>query len=85
MALPIIVFRIMRLAVSHECVREAAMGLAATHLALVTKAADMDELGYMYRGRAFRSLQSTINNISIDNVDAILAASVVLSWQAPDP
>ncbi|KAK9330758.1 hypothetical protein V1520DRAFT_339521 [Lipomyces starkeyi] len=76
---------IMRLAVSHECVREAVMGLGATHLALATKNAEISELGYLHRGRAFHSLQDAINKISIKNVDAVLAASVVLSWQAPDP
>jgi hypothetical protein len=61
------------------------MGLAATHLALVTKNAEVNQLGYLHRGRAFQSLQDDINKISIENVDAVLAASVVLSWQAPDP
>lgn len=60
------------------------MGLGATHLALVTKTAEVSELGYFHRGRAFHCLQDAINKISIKNVDAVLAASIVLSWQAPD-
>lgn len=74
----------MRLAASYDYVREATIGLGATHLALVTKSAEMNRLGYLHRGKAFRYLQRAIESFSRDNVDAILAASIVLSWQAPD-
>ncbi|RFU32135.1 hypothetical protein B7463_g4216, partial [Scytalidium lignicola] len=76
---------ILRLASAYDYVQEATLGLAATHLALVTKSAEMDKLGYLHRGKAFRYLQRAIGNFSRDNVDAILAASFILSWQAPEP
>lgn len=41
-------------------------------------------MAYEHRGIAFRGLQEAISTFSPENSDSVLAASLVLSWQATD-
>lgn len=50
----------------------------------MTNAADTKDLAYHYRGVALKGLHSAIGNFSRDNADAILAASIILCWQASE-
>lgn len=42
------------------------------------------QLAYQHRGFAFQGLQESIGNFSKGNSDAVLAASILLSWQVTD-
>jgi hypothetical protein len=42
------------------------------------------QLAYQHRGYAFQGLQVSIGNFSKENSDAVLAASILLSWQVTD-
>lgn len=41
-------------------------------------------LAYQHRGLALKGLQEAIGRFSKQNSDAVLAASILLSWQATD-
>jgi hypothetical protein len=41
-------------------------------------------LAYQYRDLALRGLRESLTELSKDNVDAMLAASYLLSWQASE-
>lgn len=41
-------------------------------------------LAYQHRGLALKGLQEAIGRFSKGNSDAVLAASILLSWQATD-
>jgi len=41
-------------------------------------------LAYQHRGSALKGLQEAIGAFSKENSDAVLAASILLSWQATD-
>lgn len=73
----------LRLAHHHELVRTCIFGLAAKHISLLTKSASMAQEEIRYRSLAIRSLIDSISNGS-EALDAMLAASILLSWQAPD-
>ena len=62
----------------------ALLTFSATHLAWITKSQETTNLAYYHRGVALNGLQSAIGNFSRENSDAILAASILLSWQASD-
>lgn len=62
----------------------AVLAFSATHIAWLTSAIETSNLAYFHRGVALKGLQGAIGNFSRDNSDAILAASILLSWQASD-
>ena len=62
----------------------AILALSATHLAWVTKSVETDNLAYHHRGLALNGLRQSIDNFCKDNSDAVLGASILLSWQASD-
>src|SRR5579862_3375756 len=58
------------------------LALSATHLAWITKCPITNNCAYQHRGIALKGLQEAIGNFSRENSDAVLAASILLSWQA---
>jgi hypothetical protein len=58
--------------------------LSASHIAWMTRNQDTENLAYHHRGVALKELQQAIGSFSRENADAILAASMLLSWQATD-
>jgi hypothetical protein len=60
------------------------LALSASHLAWQTKNPDTTNLGYHHRGVALKGLHEAIGAFSRENSDAILAASMLLSWQATE-
>ena len=60
------------------------LSFSATHLAWMTKSTETQNLAYYHRGIALKGLHDAIGNFSRANSDAILAASILLSWQASD-
>ncbi|KIW94264.1 uncharacterized protein Z519_05580 [Cladophialophora bantiana CBS 173.52] len=62
----------------------ALLALSASHLAWQTKNTDTENLAYHHRGVAIKGLHEAIGAFSRENSEAILAASILLSWQATD-
>jgi len=60
------------------------LALSATHMAWMTNSQETHNLAYFHRGVALKGLQEAIGNFSQANSDAILAASILLSWQVSD-
>ncbi len=78
------VFRLISAALMHDFVMSALLALSASHLAWRTKNSDTDNLAYHHRGVALKGLHEAIGAFSRDNSEAVLAASILLSWQAAD-
>lgn len=60
------------------------LSFAATHLAWLTESTETKNLAYYHRGVALKGLHDAIGHFSRESSDAILAASILLSWQASD-
>ncbi|KAL1305257.1 hypothetical protein AAFC00_002169 [Neodothiora populina] len=74
-----------RIAFLVHFVRDCICGISSFHLALLTKSSSMTYLSYKYRAKALQGLRETLALTSgPGDVDATLAASFMLSWQAPD-
>lgn len=54
------------------------------HIAFLTDCPSVGNLAYVHRIKALSGLQNAIGSFSDKTSDAILAASLVLSWQATD-
>ncbi|KAL8821994.1 MAG: hypothetical protein Q9223_000074 [Gallowayella weberi] len=65
-------------------VMSAILAFAATHLAWLTHSTETKNLAYHHRGTALKGLHDAIGQFSRENSDAILAASILLSWQTSD-
>jgi len=62
----------------------AMLGFGSLSLAWDSGSQDAKSLGYRHGAVALQGLQNAINAFSQENADAVLASSVVLSWQAND-
>ena len=60
------------------------VAFSAAHLAWVTGNKDTKRLAYHYQGSAMQGLRTAISSFSEDNCEAILAASIMLSWLATE-
>lgn len=76
--------RFLAIALSNEFVMSAILALSASHLAWMTQNPETENLAYHHRGVALGGLQEAIGAFSRENSDAILAASMLLSWQATE-
>ncbi|KAI5817316.1 hypothetical protein BZA77DRAFT_245301 [Pyronema omphalodes] len=74
----------LRIASRHDFVMNSLLGLSASHLSWLTASPATLQLAYQHRGFAFQGLQESIGNFSKENSDAVLAASILLSWQVTD-
>jgi len=74
----------MTVALSHDFVMSAVLALSASHLGWQTENHDTANLAYHHRGVALKGLHDAIGTFSRENSDAILAASMLLSWQASE-
>ena len=71
-------------AVGHDFVMSSVLALSATHIAWITNSVETKNLAYYHRGVALKGLQAAIGRFSRENSDAVLAASILLSWQASE-
>jgi hypothetical protein len=62
----------------------ALLAFSAMHIAFLTDCPLVGSMAFVYRGNALGGLQEAITSFSRENSDAVLAASLVLSWQATD-
>lgn len=60
----------------------ALLAFSAMHIAFLTDCPLVGSMAFEHRGRAFNGLHEALNSFSRATSDAILAASLVLSWQA---
>jgi hypothetical protein len=74
----------MAVAESHDFVMHALLGWSATHLAQIYGDKEMELDAYRHRGQALKGLQDAIQFFSKENADAVLSASIVMSWQSCD-
>jgi len=65
-------------------VMHALLALSATHLTWLTDCPLTANMAYEHRGIALKGLHEAIGNFSRQNSDAVLAASLLLSWQATE-
>ncbi|KAI0403399.1 hypothetical protein F4802DRAFT_608139 [Xylaria palmicola] len=75
---------ILTIAASQRYVMHALLAFSAEHIAFLTSCPLVGNMAYEHRGLALKGLQEAIGSFSPDNSDAVLAASLVLSWQATD-
>ena len=62
----------------------AVLALSATHMAWLTECPLVKQMAYEHRGIALKGLHEAIGSFSRENSDAVLAASLLLSWQATE-
>ncbi|KAK4995145.1 hypothetical protein LTR66_004972 [Elasticomyces elasticus] len=70
------------IASSYPYVMHALLSWSANHLAWVSQSVEIRNLHIQHGGVAIRGLHEAIGRFSRSNADAILAASLLLSWQA---
>ncbi|KAI1266724.1 hypothetical protein F5Y18DRAFT_416488 [Xylariaceae sp. FL1019] len=75
---------ILAIGASHRYVIDALLAFSAEHIANLTNCPIVGSMAFEYRGMAFKGLQEAISTFSPENADAVLACSLVLSWQATD-
>ncbi|WPH03520.1 Hypothetical protein R9X50_00640000 [Acrodontium crateriforme] len=76
--------RFLRIASSYPYVMHALLSFSANHLAWVQSSAETRSMSLHHGSIALRGLHEAIGNFSIENADAVLAASLLLLWQATD-
>ncbi|KAF3770620.1 hypothetical protein M406DRAFT_285362 [Cryphonectria parasitica EP155] len=68
----------------HRFVMEALLAFSAEHISNITGCPMVGKMAFEHRGRALMGVSKALNAFCEGNSDAILAASMVLSWQATD-
>ena len=76
--------KIIAIGATQRYVMHALLAFSAEHIAFQTGCPLVGNMAYEHRGIALKGLQEAIGNFSQENSDAVLAASLVLSWQATD-
>lgn len=69
------------MAVTHTFLMSSLLAFSACHLAWFKRNNELNHLVYHHRGIALRGLQEALGTFSRDNYEAILATSMLLSWQ----
>ncbi|KAF3345093.1 hypothetical protein VD0002_g7259 [Verticillium dahliae] len=75
---------IIKLGSTHRYVMHSLLAFSAMHIAFLTDCPIVGNLAYEHRGIALKGLQEGIGSFGPETSDAVLAASLVLSWQATD-
>lgn len=63
----------------------ALLGMSAAHLSWLTNCNSALQLSYEHKGVALYGLKEAVGQFTKENADGILAASMLLSWQATEP
>jgi hypothetical protein len=80
----VILHSIIRIGATNGYVMHALLAFSAMHVAHLTDCPLVGNIAYEHRGIALKGLQEAISTFSRETSDAVLAASLVLSWQATD-
>ncbi len=75
--------RFIKIGSDYPFVMHALLALSATHLAWLTDCPLTATMAYEHRGIALKGLQQAIGTFG-ENSDAVLACSLLLSWQATE-
>ncbi|KAF6835780.1 Sterol uptake control protein 2-like protein 9 [Colletotrichum plurivorum] len=75
---------IMKIGAVNGYVMHALLAFSAMHIAFLTDCPLVGNMSYVHRGLALKGLQEAIGTFDRETSDAVLAASLVLSWQATD-
>jgi hypothetical protein len=75
---------IIKIAATNSYVMHSLLAFSAMHIAFLTDCPLVGNMAYEHRGIALKGLQEAINSFSRETSDAVLGASLVLSWQATD-
>ncbi|KAI9669181.1 MAG: hypothetical protein M1829_005182 [Trizodia sp. TS-e1964] len=75
---------LLRMVPSNNFIMSAILALSASHLAWVSEDLATRHLAFQHRALALKGLQEGIGRFSKENSEAILAASIILSWQPTD-
>ncbi|KAK2603791.1 hypothetical protein QQS21_003993 [Conoideocrella luteorostrata] len=75
---------LLRIGTTTPYVMHALLAFSAMHIAFLTDCPLVGGMSFEHRGIALSGLHEAIGTFSRDTSDAILAASLVLSWQATD-
>lgn len=62
----------------------ALLALSATHIAWLTDCPMVKQMAYRHHGESLVGLREAIGVFSRESSDAVLAASLLLSWQASE-
>lgn len=76
--------RIIQIGATHRYVLHALLAFSAMHITFINDCPMVGNMVYEYRGIALKGLHEAIGCFSMETSDAVLAASLVLSWQATD-
>lgn len=76
--------RFLSIASSYPFVMHSILAFSASHLAWISQSTETRNLAIAHGGVALKGLHEAIGNFSRANSDAILASSLLLSWQATD-
>lgn len=63
---------------------DALLAFSAEHISSITNCPMVGKMAFEHRGHALTGLSKAINAFSQANSDAVLGATLVLSWQATD-
>jgi hypothetical protein len=74
----------LKIGTDYGFVMHALLAFSATHLAWLTDCPLAANMAYEHRGIALKGLHEAIGAFSRQNSDAVLAASLLLSWQATE-
>lgn len=69
---------------THRFVMDALLAFSAEHISSITNCPMVGKMAFEHRGNALTGLSKAINAFSQANSDAVLGATLVLSWQATD-
>ncbi|KEQ60570.1 uncharacterized protein M437DRAFT_77280 [Aureobasidium melanogenum CBS 110374] len=72
-----------KIAMEKDFVRHAVCALSASHLSSLNKTTAMAHASFEYRYLAIRGLRQNLKDTDAQNLVGVLAASLLLSWQAP--
>ncbi|KAK6829333.1 hypothetical protein PG987_009917 [Apiospora arundinis] len=75
---------ILKISATNSYVMHALLAFSAMHIAFLTDCPIVKDIAYEHRGIALKELHEGIGTFSPETSDAVLAASLVLSWQATD-
>jgi hypothetical protein len=76
--------KFLSIAASHSFVMHAVLAFSANHLAWIAQSTETRHIAYHHGGIAMKGLHEAIGTFSRSNADAVLAASMLLSWQSTD-
>ncbi|KAF2396449.1 hypothetical protein EJ06DRAFT_240523 [Trichodelitschia bisporula] len=76
--------KFLSIAASHSFVMHAVLAFSANHLAWISQSPETRQIAFHHGGIAMKGLHQALGGFSKANADAVLAASLLLSWQSMD-